>query len=107
VLPRISVPGFSAPVWRRPPEPDDRIDSTRLLARIAALRDVLGDPDRHVGRLVNWRRRKGTSTRPRRPLPIRVARPPGFRRHATGGIDDILRDCHAFALTLLEAPNSS
>jgi hypothetical protein len=57
-VPRICVPGFSAPfpiVPRRPPAPDDPVDAARLGRRFAALASALDDLPAHARRFARWR----------------------------------------------------
>ncbi|MEO4001533.1 hypothetical protein [Mesorhizobium sp. CAU 1732] len=57
-VPRIRVPGFSAPsivALRRPPRADDPIDAARLALRLQALGRALDDLPAHARRFARWR----------------------------------------------------
>jgi hypothetical protein len=66
-IPRISVPGFSEPFpvpVRRPPAPDDLIDATRLVLRLAALGRALDDLPQHARRFARWQARRDAALYP-------------------------------------------
>lgn len=129
-MPRISIPGWSAPApLPVPPSPDDEIDATRLTLRLAALARVLDDLPREASRFAQWKARgespsplRGSearrATRPerggsgtRRTWPLRLGRPPGQRlptsRRPAHKIHQLLEDIHGLAYWALEAPDTS
>lgn len=58
--PGIWFPGSHAerlPAWR-PPQPDDRLDATRLVLRIEALADAMDDLTGEAKRFLRWRARR-------------------------------------------------
>ena len=60
ILPRISVPGLSDPVFAEPapfPSRDDIIDTGALVRRIAALKSALDNLPRQALRLARWKAR--------------------------------------------------
>lgn len=60
-VPRISLPGFTEPfpvASRRPPAPDDAVDSGRLGRRLEALGRALDDLPRQALRFARWRARR-------------------------------------------------
>ncbi|MEO4000775.1 hypothetical protein [Mesorhizobium sp. CAU 1732] len=57
-VPRIRVPGFSAPsmvALRHPPRADDPVDAARLTLRLQALGRALDDLPAHARRFARWR----------------------------------------------------
>ena len=117
-MPRISIPGWSAPApLPVPPSPDDAIDATRLGLRLAALARVLDDLPREARRFARWKARSespsplrgGSGTR--RISPLRLGRPPGQRlptsRRPAHTIHQLLDDLHGLAFWALEAPDTS
>ncbi|MBO6725516.1 MAG: hypothetical protein JJ911_07640 [Rhizobiaceae bacterium] len=129
-MPRISIPGWSAPApLPVPPSPDDEIDATRLALRLAALTRVLNDLPREARRFARWRAlgespsplrgsESRQATRPerggsgtRRIWPLRLGRPPGQRlptsRRPAHTIHQLLDDIHGLAFWALEAPDTS
>ena len=57
-IPRISVPGLTAPspiTPRKPPAPDDPLDATRLALRLGALGAALDDLPGQARRFARWR----------------------------------------------------
>jgi hypothetical protein len=57
-VPRISVPGYSAPFsLPPPPSPDDPVNAARLCLRLAALATALDDLPAHARRFARWRAR--------------------------------------------------
>ena len=93
-VPRISLPGVTAPfpvTPCRPPAPDDRLDATRLALRFKALGAALDDlPDRPVASLAG-KSDAGTG-RTRRVWPLRPGCPPG-QRPAAGARTRCTRSC--------------
>jgi hypothetical protein len=110
-VPRISVPGFSAPFsLPPPPSPNDPVNAARLGLRIAALATALDDLPAHARRFARWRAsrdaQKGES-RPRRLWPLRPGRPPGWRRRPGHEVDDVLNNAHGLAFWALHHPDTS
>jgi hypothetical protein len=132
-VPRISVPGFSAPFpIAPPPSPDDPVDATRLGRRLAALALVLDDLPGQARRFARWRaqrdaagaQEKGTGARAetsrlvslqktraakrvRRLWPLRPGSPPGSRRRRVHEIDDVLKAAHGLAFLALQRGDTS
>ncbi|WP_353645020.1 hypothetical protein [Mesorhizobium sp. WSM2239] len=131
-VPRICVPGFSAPfpvAPRRPPAPDDPVDPARLGRRLAAVASALDDLPAHARRFALWRVRRdaaGAQTkncnaagaqnrnprnlphgRPRRVWPLRPGRPPGWRRRPGHEVYEVLNNAHGLAFWALEHPDTS
>jgi hypothetical protein len=113
-VPRISVPGFTAPfviAARRAPSPHDPIDAARLAQRLEALGSVLEDLPRHAKRFARWRAAKagaqqgGRPARFRRIWPLRPGRPPGPRsrrsRRPADAVHTVLDDLHGLAVWAL------
>ena len=66
-IPRISLPGVTAPfpvAPRRPPAPDDPLDATRLALRLQALGAALDDLPGQASRFARWRARGERMPRP-------------------------------------------
>jgi hypothetical protein len=110
-IPRISLPGVTAPFPvqpRRPPAPDDPLNATRLALRLQALGAALDDLPGQARRFARWRAR-GETGRARRIWPLRPGRPPGQRRpnRRTHEVHEILHDLHGLAFDLLECPDTS
>jgi hypothetical protein len=110
-IPRISLPGITAPspiTPRRPPAPDDILDATRLALRLRALGVALNDLPRQATRFARWRAKRHAS-RTRRVWPLRPGRPPGQRpaNRRTHEVYEILRDLHGLAFDVLEHPDTS
>jgi len=110
-FPRIWTPGLTEP--RPIPEgwfglPDDRIDASPLLRRMLSLKNALTDIDGAARRLAKWQARRDRSAKPRgRPSPLRNGRPPGYRARRVHEVDDVLYDCHDWALYALSPPDTS
>jgi hypothetical protein len=106
VIPRISVPGLFDPVFPEPtpvPSRDDPIDTGALLRRIAALKSALDNLPRQAKRLARWKARRELARRaevwkPGRSSPIRPGFAPGYHRSNRQEVDEILADCHYFAV---------
>jgi hypothetical protein len=117
VLPRISVPGLSDPVFPDPapvpiPAKDDPVDTGALVRRIQSLKEALDNLPRHAKRLARWRAkgelaRQSGAIKPGRLTPFRPGFAPGLRRTGQREIDDILRDCHHFAKEAWDKPDTS
>ncbi|NGO54449.1 hypothetical protein [Allomesorhizobium camelthorni] len=117
-VPRISVPGFSAPFsLPPPPSPDDPVNAARLGLRLAALASALDDLPAHARRFARWRAdaagaqnreaRNLPHGRPRRLWPLRPGRPPGWRRRPEHEVDEVLNNAHGLAFWALERPDTS
>ena len=104
-IPRISVPGFSDPVFAETapfPSPSDAIDTSALVARIRSLKSALENLPRQALRLARWKARgelarKADIRKPRRLSPMRPGFAPGYHRRDQREIDDIICDVHYFA----------
>jgi hypothetical protein len=106
VIPRISVPGLFDPVFPGPvpvPSRDDPIDTSALVRRIAALKQALDNLPRQAKRLARWKARRDMARqaavrKPGRMSPMRPGFAPGYHRSKPEAIDEILADCHYFAV---------
>jgi hypothetical protein len=110
-IPRISLPGVTAPfpvTPRRPPAPDDPLDATRLALRLQALGAALDDLPGQARRFARWQARRRCG-RTRRAWPLRPGRPPGQRPVNRRGheVYEILKDLHGLAFDVLEHPDTS
>ena len=113
-FPRICVVGYSepAPIPVKPVLlPDDPVDATGLCRRLLSSRRALASLSREARRLARWHARnklKLSQSQGRgRVSPLRIGRPPGWRRHPLHAVDDILKECHQLALDVLSPPDSS
>ncbi|WP_353644617.1 hypothetical protein [Mesorhizobium sp. WSM2239] len=118
-VPRISLPGFTQPfpiASRRPPAPDDAVDSGRLGRRLEALASALDDLPRHALRFARWRIRRDAAARDKEPhdagrirrlWPLRMGRPPGSRRRPSHEVHEVLTAAHGLAFWALEHPDTS
>ncbi len=133
-VPRISVPGYSAPFsLPPPPSPNDPVNAARLGLRLAALAAALDDLPAHARRFARWRARGADAAgaqnknrdaagaqdaqnresrnlphaRPRRLWPLRPGRPPGGRRRPEHEVDDVLNNAHGLAFWALQRPDTS
>jgi hypothetical protein len=104
VLPRISVPGLSHPVFPEHPVPfgDGPVSSAALGRRVQALRYALDNLPRQARRLARWKAKRElarqTGLKPGRLSPFRPGYAPGFHRHKPQEVDNILSECHHFAV---------
>ena len=104
-IPRISVPGFSDPVFSEPkpfPSRDDVIDTSALVRRIRSLKSALETLPRQALRLARWKARgelarKAAVWKPGRLSPMRPGFAPGYHRTDRREIDRIMSDVHYFA----------
>ncbi len=108
-----------APLFPQPQGPPDRpaipsaskrhINACRLCLRLKALTAALDDIPRHARRLVRWRFKRETHHPTKFSSPLRPGKPPGYRSRPQYEIDDILRECHTFALGVLSEaqPNTT
>jgi hypothetical protein len=119
-VPRISFPGFTQPfpaASRRPPAPDDAVDSGRLGRRLEALASALDDLPRQALRFARWQARRDAARpqdkqplargRIRRVWPLRMGRPPGSLRRPSHEVHDVLTAAHGLAFWALEHPDTS
>jgi hypothetical protein len=118
--PRVrSLGGPALPVYMRLPDlpekplpmPGDALDSTRLCARMHALKAALNDLDKQAKRLARWQarrdlRRKRPDRKPGRISPMRPGWPPGHRKRPVHEVDDVLRECHSLAVRALKPPDT-
>ena len=118
-IPRISLPGVTAPfpvAPRRPPAPDDPLDATRMALRLQALGAALDDLPPQASRFARWKARRADAAgaqnaagRTRRVWPLRPGRPPGQRPagRPQHDVHEILHDLHGLAFDVLEHPDTS
>jgi hypothetical protein len=105
VLPRISVPGLFDQVFlpHSVEYGDGPVSSAALGRRVQALRYALDNLPRQARRLARWKARRDLARRaevwkPRRFSPMRPGFAPGYHRMDRREIDEILADCHYFAV---------
>jgi len=130
-VPRIWAPGSRRAPARRPPQPDDAIDTKRLALRLGALARALDDLPREARRFALWRARRdaaaaqisqaldaaGVQLDPRlygagaqnrkvarfhRIEPLRSGSPPGSDKRSRHEVHEVLKDLHYFASHALE-----
>jgi hypothetical protein len=109
-MPRICVPGITepAPIPEKPLlSPDDPVNATGLCRRLLSSRRALANLSREARRLARWYQRNKLRSDPRRVSPLRFGRPPGRRKRPTHLVDDILKECQALALDVLDPPDTS
>ena len=80
-----------------PPSPDGLVSAVRVIRRLEALESALADLPRQAKRLVRWRMRQEKSENPSFKSPLRLGRPPGYRRRAVHEVDELLHECHWLA----------
>ncbi len=104
-VPLVAPPPPPAPAPR--PEPPALVEARPVLRRLAALQGALADLPRQARRLLRRRARERAKA-PHRPprSPLRIGRPPGWRRAAERPVDLVLRECHGLALDVLRADTS-
>ena len=97
------VPLFQrpAPVPAAPEPPDDETGAVRLGRRIAALQAALGDLPAQARRLARWQARRNRMTGFIFREPLRPGLPPGYRRKPKNEAEQVLRECHTLAFSLL------
>ncbi len=108
-VPLVAPPPPPAPAPR--PEPAALVESRPLLRRLAALQGALADLPRQARRMARrlaCERAQSSHPSPQRPRrsPLRIGRPPGWRRTAERPVDLVLRECHGLALDVLRADTS-
>jgi len=132
-MPRISVPGYTQPSPIPPPAaPGDPVDATRLALRLEALERALDDLPGHARRFARWRHRAAAraryqdaaarargkvsrtithvikpDARPVRCWPLRMGRPPGWRRKGGHEVHEVLSRTTGLALYALEGRDTS
>ena len=126
-VPRISLPGVSAPFMIAPrhvAQPDDLIDATRLKARLDALQRVLRNPEPLALRMARWQAKlrfqlnaihaqeASHRRRSQRISPLRPGHPPGHfpasRRLADRHrVHDLLEHAQELALFAMTRPDTS
>ncbi len=103
-----------SPLSPQPHSPPDRpmiqvtsdrgIGARRLCLRLKALASALDNIPRQAQRLARLRLRREKRQPPRLFSPLRPGNPPGHRITHHHEIDDILAECHKFALGVLSEP---
>ena len=76
---------------------DDTVNAGPLCRRLAAIKRALEDLPRQAWRLARWRARPVAERRPPLSTPLRIGRPPGFRKRQIHEVDEILAECHWLA----------
>lgn len=125
--PRIRIldePDPRAPIFRlfRQPEPPPApptpvieeqvtvdygtVNAIHLCRRLLAIKDALEDIPRQARRLARWRARPVEERRPQLSTPLRVGRPPGFRKRQVHEVDEILVECHWLARNIPASDSS-
>jgi hypothetical protein len=114
ILPRISVPGLFDPVFadRFVLMKDDPVSCAALRRRLRALKEALDNLPRQARRLARWKARgelarQSAVKKPGRLSPFRPGFAPGFHRTNRQEIDEILADCHYFAVEAWRGPDTS
>jgi hypothetical protein len=113
VLPRISVPGLFDPVFppQSVPADDGPVASEALGRRVQALRFALDNLPREARRLARWKARREleclAALKPGRLSPFRPGFAPGYHRSNRQEIDEILSECHHFAVEAWRGPDTS
>lgn len=115
--PRIGFFSFYGEDLRSPPSPvlspEAPVDAASLMLRLRSLRGALSDLPKQARRLARWQARRDVALKrkgPFRPMRMSIFRPgfpPGYRKRQLHEVDDVLRECHYFALEPLERPNTS
>ncbi len=77
--------------------PVKTVDTARLNTRLAAVKLALETLSHQAQRMARWRARRALMKSPKFVSPLRPGRPPGHRKRSRDPVDDILKDCHAFA----------
>ncbi len=119
-VPRICIPGHSAPFPIRVRRPGEPVSAAALVRRFQALGRTLDDLPGQAKRFARWRANLATPVRDapdarahppkirfRRVWPLRPGRPPGFRRKPSHEVHDILNVVHGLAFWALEPSDTS
>lgn len=109
-MPRICVVGITelTPIPETPTiSPDDPVDATGFHLRLLSSKRALANLTREARRLARWYQRNKLRSRARRVSPLRIGHPPGKLKRPTHAVDDILKECQALALDVLDPPNTS
>jgi ribosomal protein S15P/S13E len=85
----------------------DPVDAAGLCRRLLSSRRALANLPREARRLARWYQRRRLKPGTGRISPLRIGRPPGGRKRAVHAVDDILKECQALALDVLDPPNTS
>jgi hypothetical protein len=122
LIPRVSFIAPDAPfsplsaqpqMSREPPlimaDSDRHISARRLALRLKAFTSALDDIPGHAKRLTRLQLKRETQKPPTFLSPLRPGKPPGHRTVPGHEIDDILAECHKYALGVLSEvqPNTS
>ncbi len=114
-MPRISIPGVFDPVFPAPQpatSAEELVSAASILNRLDALQRALNNLPREARRLARWQSRHSLSfegSAPSKPLrlsPFRPGLPPGYRKRHLHPVDDVLGDCHYFALEACSLPDT-
>lgn len=106
-----SAPIIASPIVAPPPpalrpDPDQPVPVGRLRLRLAALEAALADLPRQARRLARLRaRRQAAFPAPPR-SPLRLGRPPGWRKRPEREVDRLLRECNLLAHDALRSDTS-
>lgn len=111
-IPRISIPGLYDPVFidQQVSTAEETISAAHLCRRLLALRYALNDLPRQARRLARWKARRDLALLGRkvgRLSPFRPGRPPGHQKRPTHEVDEVLLDCHYFALEACKTLDTS
>ena len=90
-------PAPAAPPPAPAPEKDDTVNAGPLCRRLFAIIGALEDLPRQAKRLARWQARPVEERRPQLTTPLRIGRPPGFRKRQAHEVDEILAECHWLA----------
>jgi hypothetical protein len=113
VLPRISVPGLYDPVFPQlsAERGDGQVSSAALDRRVQALRRALDNLPREARRLARWKAKRELErqggAKPGRLSPFRPGFAPGYHRSSRQEVDEILSECHHFAVEAWRGPDTS
>jgi hypothetical protein len=72
---------------------DGTVNAGPLIRRLLAIKDALEDIPRQAMRLARWQAQAPEDRRPQRHSPLRVGRPPGYRKRPKHEVDEILKEC--------------
>jgi hypothetical protein len=111
--PRISIIAPDAPfapIFAQPPSlvrvplpcaADRPMSARRLCLRLKALTSALDDIPQQAKRLARWQFKRAKEVLPKFSSPLRPGKPPGYRRRSDHEVDDILSECHSYAMGVL------